>query len=215
VSGVVVDDGRGSRLHHPAPVEDGDAHRDVPDHGEVVGDEEVAEAQLVLEAPQQAEHLGLHREVERADRLVADDQARPHDERPGDRDPLALSAGELVRVPVRGARLEPDALQDLSTERPGSLASIRSTLTWLRILESWLGFDLEISPVGVDRHENRRPERAEQATLACVQLIQADQADVVALACLQLTVEARTGVAGERGVPGVESLDREQVPGAA
>ena len=33
------------------------------------------------------------------------------------------------------------------------------------------------------------------------------------LAGSQLTVEARAGVAGEHGVPGVESLDREQVPG--
>jgi hypothetical protein len=38
--------------------------------------------------------------------------------------------------------------------------------------------------------------------------------DVVALVGLQLTVEARTGTAGEHGVPGVKSLDREQVPGA-
>jgi hypothetical protein len=60
VNRVAVDDGGRSRLHHPASVEDDDAHRDVPDNGEVVGDEEVAEAELVLEAPQQVEHLGLH-----------------------------------------------------------------------------------------------------------------------------------------------------------
>ena len=35
------------------------------------------------------------------------------------------------------------------------------------------------------------------------------------MARLQLTVETRTGVAGEHGVPGVESFDREQVPGTA
>src|SRR6185437_7100527 len=48
-----------------------------------------------------------------------------------------------------------------------------------------------------------------------VELVEADEADVVAWTGLQLTVEARTGVAGEHGVPGVESLDREQVPGTA
>jgi hypothetical protein len=84
----------------------------VPDHGEVVGDEQVAEAEFVLQAAQQVEHLGLHRKVQRTDRLVADDQPRPDDERPGDRDPLTLAAGELVRVPVRGRLLEPDALED-------------------------------------------------------------------------------------------------------
>jgi hypothetical protein len=41
-----------------------------------------------------------------------------------------------------------------------------------------------------------------------IELVQADETDVVALTGLQLTVEARTGVAGEHGVPGIESLDR-------
>ena len=35
------------------------------------------------------------------------------------------------------------------------------------------------------------------------------------MAGLQFTVEARAGVAGEYRVPGIESLDREQVPRAA
>ena len=37
----------------------------------------------------------------------------------------------------------------------------------------------------------------------------------MALASLQFKVEARTRIAGEYGVPGVESLDREQVPGGS
>ena len=36
--------------------------------------------------------------------------------------------------------------------------------------------------------------------------------DVAVLAGLQFAVEARTGIAGKHGVPGVESLDREQWP---
>jgi hypothetical protein len=35
------------------------------------------------------------------------------------------------------------------------------------------------------------------------------------LAGLQFAVEAGPGIAGKQGVPGVESLDREQVPGTA
>ena len=48
----------------------------------------------------QVEHLALHRDVERRDRLVGDDERRVERERPRDADPLALAAGELVGVAV-------------------------------------------------------------------------------------------------------------------
>ena len=44
------------------------------DHREVVADEEVGDAEAVLQVLQQVQHLGLHRDVERAHRLVGDDQ---------------------------------------------------------------------------------------------------------------------------------------------
>ncbi|GAA0007739.1 hypothetical protein BRDID11002_77450 [Bradyrhizobium diazoefficiens] len=59
------------------------------DHGEVVRDEEIGEAVLALQVDQQIDHLRLDRDVERGDRLVADDQARPQRERPCDADALA------------------------------------------------------------------------------------------------------------------------------
>jgi hypothetical protein len=46
-----------------------------------------------------------------------------------------------------------------------------------------------------------------------VELIQADKTDIGALAGSQFAVEAGAAVAGEYRVLGVESLDREQVPG--
>ena len=49
-------------------------------------------------SPQQVQDLRLDRDVERRDRLVADDQARLDGERARDADALALPAGELVRV---------------------------------------------------------------------------------------------------------------------
>ena len=67
---------------------------------EVVADQDVAEAELLLQVLQQVEHLRLHRDVERADRLVGDDQLRLRDQRARDRDALALAAGEFVRVLV-------------------------------------------------------------------------------------------------------------------
>ena len=44
-------------------------------------------------------------------RLVQDDDLRVADQRPGDRDPLPLAAGELGRVPVDGVAGQADGLQ--------------------------------------------------------------------------------------------------------
>src|SRR6266498_1477183 len=66
----------------------------------------------VVQLVEQLDDLVRHAAVEIAGRLV-----RPHDhrsggQRPGDRDPLLLAAGQLVR-PVPGAAAEPDTLQHL------------------------------------------------------------------------------------------------------
>ena len=101
-----------------AEVHDRDAVRDLPDDREVVGDEEVGDPELALEVPEQVEDLGLDRDVERRDRLVADDQLRPQRDRPGDPDPLALAAGELVRVAVVVLRVQADPLHQLQDGWP-------------------------------------------------------------------------------------------------
>ena len=62
------------------------------DHAQVVGDEQVGQAQLPLELLEQVEHLGLDRDVERGHGLVAHDEVRLQHERPGDADALALAA---------------------------------------------------------------------------------------------------------------------------
>jgi hypothetical protein len=46
--------------------------------------------ELLLKVLQQVEDLGLDRDVERRDGLVADDEARAKRERSGDADPLPL-----------------------------------------------------------------------------------------------------------------------------
>src|SRR5215216_4802906 len=72
-------------------------------------DEEIGEAEGVLEVEQQIEHLRLDRLVKRRDRLVEDDEARLERERAGDVDALPLSARELVRVALgEAARIEAD-----------------------------------------------------------------------------------------------------------
>ena len=78
-------------IHHRDPV------ADVLDDAHVVGDEHVGQAELALERLEQVEHLRLDRHVERGHGLVADDEVRLQDERPGDADALALATAELVR----------------------------------------------------------------------------------------------------------------------
>ena len=76
---------------------------------------------------QQVDDLALDRDVERGDRLVADDEARLERERARDADALALPARELVRIAFRHVgkqadlaeqRLDPLALL-LAVRRPG------------------------------------------------------------------------------------------------
>ena len=70
------------------------------DDGEVVGDEQVRRAELLLKVGEKVEDLCLNRDIEGGDGLVADDQLRAQGEGAGDADTLALTAGELVRVAV-------------------------------------------------------------------------------------------------------------------
>ena len=92
-------------------VHDRDPVGDLADHREVVRDEDVREVEVRLQALEQVEDLRLHRDVERGDGLVADDQLRLERERARDADPLALAAGELVRVAVDVLGREADAVR--------------------------------------------------------------------------------------------------------
>ena len=94
-------------VHHRHPV------ADVLDHAQVVGDEQVGQAELLLQVLQQVEDLRLDRDVQRRDRLVADDQLRVQRQRAGDADALPLAAAEGVRVAAHVLRAQPDELQQL------------------------------------------------------------------------------------------------------
>src|SRR5581483_1991656 len=100
-------------LDRAAEVHDHHAIRDVPHDVQVVGDEDVGEAELALQVLQQVEDLRLHGDVERGHRLVADDQLRVDRERARDADALALAAGELVREPVEVLGVQADDLEQL------------------------------------------------------------------------------------------------------
>ena len=70
-----------------------------------------------LQLREQVQDLGLDRDVERRDGLVGDDELRRRDERPGDPDPLALAARELVWVAVVVLRVQADDLEHLAHPR--------------------------------------------------------------------------------------------------
>ena len=84
---------------------------DVPDHGQVVRDHHVGQAQLVLQVLEQVDDLRLDRHVEGAHRFVGHDQLGPQGQGPGDPDALPLAAGELVRVAVVVLGVEADEFE--------------------------------------------------------------------------------------------------------
>ena len=91
-------------LDDPAVAHDGDPVR----HRErlllVVGDVDEGDPDLALDLLQLDLHLPAQLQVEGAERLVEQQHLGPVDERPGERDALALAARELVR-PRASARL--------------------------------------------------------------------------------------------------------------
>ena len=90
--------GRRSELDDLTQVHDGDPVGDVANDTEVVRDEQVGEIELVLKLGEQIEYLGLNRDVEGRDGLVAHDQPWFQRESPGDPDALALATRELVWI---------------------------------------------------------------------------------------------------------------------
>src|SRR5437868_4616931 len=82
-------------LHHREAV------ADLGCDAQVVGDEEHREIELLSDLVQQLEHLGLHRDVERRHRLIADQQHGLHRQCARDANALALPAGELVRIALQ------------------------------------------------------------------------------------------------------------------
>ena len=113
-SGRALSSRDGGQLDHSPEVHDRDPVADVADDAQVVGDEQVGQPELALEPLEQVDDLGLDRHVERADRLVGDDQVRVEGERAGHADALALAAGELVRIARREVRVEADRREQLA-----------------------------------------------------------------------------------------------------
>ena len=75
------------------------------DDAEIVGDgEHECRSVLALEAGEEVEELGLHRDVERSRRFVGDQQLRAQGQGHRQHDPLAHPAGELMGIIVDPSR---------------------------------------------------------------------------------------------------------------
>jgi hypothetical protein len=66
-----------------------------------------------LQPLHQVEYLRPDGHVERADRLVRDDDLRAEGERPGEPDPLPLAAGELVRIALDRIARQADFVEQI------------------------------------------------------------------------------------------------------
>src|SRR5215831_2000911 len=114
------------QLHDPTQIEHENAVADVAHHRKVVGYENQGQAEFALQIHQQIDDLGLDRDVERRDGLVADDQLRFQDHGASDPDALALPTGKFVWVAIDHVRQE----ADLGHYVLDPLPELRSTQIW-------------------------------------------------------------------------------------
>ena len=93
---------------------------------QIVRDEEIRQLQLLLQVHQQVDDLRLHRDVERRDRLVEDEERRVQRERARQADALPLAAAELVRIALEVRRVEADEPEQLGDARAARGAGRRA-----------------------------------------------------------------------------------------
>ena len=110
---VLEDVPAGADLHDPAQLHHRHPVADPLDHGHVVGDEQIAQAHLLLQLDEQVDYLGLDGDVQRAHGLVGDDQLGREAQGPGNGQPLALAPGKLVGVALHLVHGEPHPLDQV------------------------------------------------------------------------------------------------------
>ena len=110
-------------FHDPPQVHHRHAVGKMLHHCEVVRDKQITELQFALQVLKEIENLRLDRDIERGDRLIADDELGLKGECPGDADALPLAAGEFMRIAVGGGRGQPDAVEQFGDafSRPAAI----------------------------------------------------------------------------------------------
>ena len=161
--GVLKDGAARTQLDNLAEVHHADPVSDPLHHGEVVADEKVRQAHLLLQIHHQVDDLRLDRDVQRGHRLIGDHQLGPQRQGPGDADALPLTSRELVRVlpHVVGRHADPsqeigDHIIDLTLgHRTMDLERLSDRLadraTGIQAGEGVLEDDLRLAPVRPQR----------------------------------------------------------------
>ena len=165
-------------FNEPAEIHHRHLARDMLDHGEVVADEEIGEAEIAAQFAQQVQDLRLHRHIERRRRLVAHHDARPQHQGAGDGDPLALAAGQFGWQAAAHLGGEADSRQHL-VGAPGPLGT-----TDVALRRQGHGDDVGDLGQRIERGEGILEHRLDQAR-----------------ACLAVHVEDALALDGD--VPGV------------
>ena len=88
------------RFDDVSQIHDDDAVGNVFDDAEVVRNKDIRDPHFFLQFLQQVYNLRLDGNVERRNRLVADDHFRPKNDGARDADALPLSAGKFVRIAI-------------------------------------------------------------------------------------------------------------------
>lgn len=101
VARMQEDVGHRPLLHHAAAIEHGDAIAGAADDVHLMGDEHDGDAEVAVDLAQEIEHRACCLRVERAGRLVAEQDRGFAGERPCNADALLLPAGKLARIFLR------------------------------------------------------------------------------------------------------------------
>jgi hypothetical protein len=166
--GILDDRPRRPLLDDAPEVHDGDPIGEVGGRGEIVRDHEDAHVVLAPQLVQQREDARPHGHVQHRDRLVREQQLGAEDEARRDRDPLPLTARELVREPVeeqlRRRELGPDEGVDDADVPPGTVPM--TVVDQQRLLDHLMDTEPGIERlVGVLVDHLHRPAERTQVTL--------------------------------------------------
>ena len=127
LGGADLDDA--TEVHHADPI----AH--TGDHPQIVGDEEIGDVPLALEAGQEVQDVGLDRDIERRNDFIAQQQLGIDRQGPSDIDPLPLASRELVGSSVRHRRRQPDG-PERGVDRFGQVSSFTPAQDPYRLLDA-------------------------------------------------------------------------------
>src|SRR5215510_6884404 len=103
----------GSEFDNFAEIHHGHRGTQVQEGGQVMRNEQIADAELLLEILQQIHNLGTDRDIERRHGLVEDNEAWIQRQGPCDGDTLPLAATEFVRKEIDRAWSKADEIQQL------------------------------------------------------------------------------------------------------